>query len=1446
MADQNFRVKRGLEVGIGATVLTALSSGNLGIGTTNPNQLLDVFGNIVLGDNGTSPARIARRNTDSYLVVGNGGNISGGAQTTGANIELYGSTHATAAGRAFYDALNHNFRSLDSSVITYASISTSTSYFNNVVQIGSATSTGTASQPLQVTGGAYVSGSVGIGSTNPTAKLDVRGKTLLWNQPNVGYAVTKGDMDTYAVLKLRGHATDSTNMQFAHVNNGNSMGVQVTNSLNTANWDILLNPFGGNIGIGTTNPGATLNVVPASTSIAGLFSGTTSSDMVRITQLGTGNALVVEDSANPDSTPFVVTAGGAVGVGTTNPVGRLHVDVLSDGSDAVYTTSNNVNGSIILRPDGTNGNQLRYGGSGTNANVLRFVGVADVEYARFNNSGNLGIGTTNPTSSKVEVWGSGSPTSSSPLNNAIRIYTTSSTGSGSQLILNSTQITSGKSWALVSVGSTTGGSNIPAPGSFIINDNSLDIPRLVINPSGSIGIGTTNPTSLFQVQGNTLVSGVSTITTRLNVGIAGSIVATTSDGLVGFGTTNPTAGLHIVSTDTIDSFISKPSLMLSAQGSAGQRDNAAFYLYDSNNLAGNTTATLGVAVGPSTIGDSLYTFAFSKKVFEIDEDGKTNIYGNVTSNNSFISNVQIDAANSTNSVYITHQILNSVYQYSSAGKIIIWNTPVSIENSGGSSDLSVSGITTTLRLNVGTGGTVITTTSTGLVGFGTTNPTAKLQVQGNTNINNTLPFTVSYGSSFSVGSQETTPQEIEFSNDGRTMYVIGSTGDDITWYTLSTPWNITTASHVSQFSVSAQTTAPTGLTFKPDGTKFYITGTTGPGGSGPPSVNEYFCRTPWDLTTVGHTTSYSVLSQTLSPHDIEFNTDGTQFYILDDASNFIQQYACSTPWSVASDVSVGSSFSVGSQESAPTAFAFSQDGTKLLLTGSNGDDINYYTLSSPWNIATVSFVGIITSVGSATTLAEINPSGLYWKPDGTKLYLTGTTKDTVWEFNVTSNAQLEVTGKTRLYGDVEIYENLDVYGEQSNYENAYFYNKVGIGTTNPTVALQLSPNASISNVGSGITLAGTVGSALTVAQFYYANINASYLRIKATRLAEGANWTTASTKLLQVTDVTEQGYIEYNPNGANYGMAFGSGATEWARFLLSGNLGIGITNPGSDLQVAGAAAGIRLTDNTGAVGDLSSTGWLLYQRPSNFGESPSGLSIQKDSGSSALTINSSNNIGIGIDNPVGQLQVSSGPVIIGAATSTGTASQNLQVTGGAYVSTRLGIGTTNPVRNLHVVGSGTSTSHLFVSGVSTSIDTRIHSVAEKSTLVSGNTVNLVYNTGGGNVAICTNPTGPITLNVAGIPTDSSFDNRAISFAVIVQQGTTAYACTTVTLNGVTFGANAPVGVQTQISYSFGIVATGSTSGYDVFNFTGINTIGSASTTLNYKILSNVNGDYRRY
>ena len=160
--------------------------------------------------------------------------------------------------------------------------------------------------------------------------------------------------------------------------------------------------------------------------------------------------------------------------------------------------------------------------------------------------------------------------------------------------------------------------------------------------------------------------------------------------------------------------------------------------------------------------------------------------------------------------------------------------------------------------------------------------------------------------------------------------------------------------------------------------------------------------------------------------------------------------------------------------------------------------------------------------------------------------------------------------------------------------------------------------------------------------------------------------------------------------------------------------------------------------------------------------------------------------------------------------------------------------------------TGNVTGDLNSTGINTIADLRLASIADKISIQSGTGVTLTYNTGGGNVVYMTSASGPITLNVEGIPTDSSFNSRAISFAVIVQQGATAYACTSVNLNGLNFASTYTVGTSTHIAYSGGTVATGSTSSFDVFNFTGINTTGTASSTANYKLIGNVNGDYRLY
>jgi hypothetical protein len=162
----------------------------------------------------------------------------------------------------------------------------------------------------------------------------------------------------------------------------------------------------------------------------------------------------------------------------------------------------------------------------------------------------------------------------------------------------------------------------------------------------------------------------------------------------------------------------------------------------------------------------------------------------------------------------------------------------------------------------------------------------------------------------------------------------------------------------------------------------------------------------------------------------------------------------------------------------------------------------------------------------------------------------------------------------------------------------------------------------------------------------------------------------------------------------------------------------------------------------------------------------------------------------------------------------------------------VGIGST--ASNTRVVVGG----NLTISGLSTASQTRFLSVAEKLTRVDGNTVDIAYTTTGANIGLCTNPTGNITLNVTNIPTTNDFDDHTITFSVIVNQTGTARSCTSVVLNGVTETIKWSGG-------SLGSATAGisTTNGYDIFNFIGINTVGSAATTTNYEILGVVSGGF---
>ena len=202
------------------------------------------------------------------------------------------------------------------------------------------------------------------------------------------------------------------------------------------------------------------------------------------------------------------------------------------------------------------------------------------------------------------------------------------------------------------------------------------------------------------------------------------------------------------------------------------------------------------------------------------------------------------------------------------------------------------------------------------------------------------------------------------------------------------------------------------------------------------------------------------------------------------------------------------------------------------------------------------------------------------------------------------------------------------------------------------------------------SLGTTVGSAISVSEFIHNNGNNSYLRIKATRSSDGTSWTTASTKLLQVIDVTEMGYVEYNPNGANFGMAFGQGSTEWARFLSDGKLGIGVTNPSVSLQVNG---GIIARGGAPGANGINNNGYA-FNSP---GDNDSGMFSSADgqlefysNSAEIVRFASGGNVGVGTVTPAQKLDVR-GNILIGAQVSGSVATPPYLSLGANYTNTVL-------------------------------------------------------------------------------------------------------------------------------------------------------------------------------
>jgi DNA-binding beta-propeller fold protein YncE len=260
--------------------------------------------------------------------------------------------------------------------------------------------------------------------------------------------------------------------------------------------------------------------------------------------------------------------------------------------------------------------------------------------------------------------------------------------------------------------------------------------------------------------------------------------------------------------------------------------------------------------------------------------------------------------------------------------------------------------------------------------------------------------------------QDTVPTGMDFSLDGTKAYVVGQTNDTIYQYTLNTAWNPNTASYSGKsFSVTSQEATPSGIKFKDDGTKVYMVGHTSD------NIRQYSLSTAWDISTASFDTkSLAVGTQDGVPNDLTFSSDGTKAYTLGDTNNTIYQYTLTTPWDVSTGSYASKSFLVGTQEGNPTGLAFGDNGTKCYVIGVGNDTIYQYGLTTAWDISTASYSSKFFSV----TTFEANPQALQFKSDGTQVYVIGTTNRFVYSFTLGTAWDIS-TATTATYVSPEIY-----------------------------------------------------------------------------------------------------------------------------------------------------------------------------------------------------------------------------------------------------------------------------------------------------------------------------------------------------------------------------------------------------------------------------------------
>jgi len=389
---------------------------NVGIGTISPSTLLDVNGTINASQitingtpviaNGITWAHAVNGTLATWSQVMNGTVVAD--RTTWAMI-INGTLFKTTDWEANYTANNAAW--LNTTNDTYYLKSNPYGYYNsttpqaeldpywtanktNVAFINQANAFGAYNQTFD-TSTLFVdsvSDRVGVGTTSPGMKLEVIGGD--------GMPATSGSTQTSGI---RVTGSGSNVLDFGVSNTNGKAWIQSTfRSDLSSNWPLLLNPNGGNVGIGTTAPQQKLHVAGSvvingtlnmdSNKITSVANGTSAQDVVTYSQLQTVNTSATAAEVDPywtgNQTNYYTKSEVTTNISSANTSMKGYVDAqdIAFNNSVAYYANTTVNNSMKSYVDMANVSMGYYTNTTFNGTLANYFYLKSNPYGYYNST----------------------------------------------------------------------------------------------------------------------------------------------------------------------------------------------------------------------------------------------------------------------------------------------------------------------------------------------------------------------------------------------------------------------------------------------------------------------------------------------------------------------------------------------------------------------------------------------------------------------------------------------------------------------------------------------------------------------------------------------------------------------------------------------------------------------------------------------------------------------------------------------------------------------------------------------------------------------------------------------------------------------------------------------------------------------------------------------------